>query len=1732
MIPSFSTKNYIGLAAGALAGGYSQDPFDNPFTGVAGAGIGAIMGSVLETSLKEQLGKFKPTKLNRKIQSYGIRQVDESTGDMIRKFMEPHKDLVRPVKANYGSNSHYTRALTKIKSSYSHIIKPYSSRGKLGLNITDFIRDDEKFLKVGTDRLVTLRRTHRALSTNGFIDELVNLRYDNDVEAHYTIVNKNSMSRDLFRANLFAERDRLGTLLDDYGVKKGTNVAKLRKYALKFDEGFESNRWVHAMSNFNVSTMSSNGNKKASRNIAYQFMQHQKMSLTKTAGTRKAEENLARKQLIVREQLNRYLSDIGDKDLTLTGHVTPEAIESVIQKAEKKGYSAAAVRAATRKSATYNARLGTGTISKELMGSKINAPISITKEEHFSSFKKMLVDNGVGEVEADRKARGMAFAFKGHKVKQGSNFIEVNGRKVMATQYTPEGVRVAGVSDLDKFSIAGREKFTVVRQGNILSAAVSDPSFSMGFTTLEADKVSRKAERVFLDEVGALSLKGYDPEELISQYAQAKGRALTQSELDEILDVTQSLYQNDADSSALQAELISNQVDRQKTMYIDKDGSLGIRKTRMTPQAGERNSEFGRVVEKLEEKDKLGRNPLIGTSQNTVGITSNLDKLKEFDPKRATEYGAGFSNIRKTRPTSPNKYAVMYDFFGDGGKHNWMLNHSQGTMKMNVSDELAKAFAYKFGSQYSIDDGKGIALRDLASAEQKMRYTLGVMDNGEAFNVHSVFRDAEGNSLINDDFLKADFATQKSILAKNTNLVKDGKIILGKGNLIGTDENGMDLRVGRYVSEFEVEGIKLTERGLELHGTGYSNPQDWAKFFSTTSKAGNALTDKETMLRMSSLAMAEGRGDTILSADGRLLANAAEDAFAKYGHLVEDVGYLDTWKESKLSAVRGHMTQKDITEAKYKTGGAADLDQYINNLSYRGTDKVQQLKAANSQRLLDLVRVDYRQRSEILETIALNNFNKTDKDAAKTAMMEALNNLRVTGETGSRARQVLFDMLGETFGADEENAWKQGRSLIRFTPEDLEEIHGPGKLAGASHLQRAQMIDSGFSREMLGKLYNQNLGALHEMQLLEATGEGKTALIDSQSLSKQQMNKVITAFGMRPEERREFLERGENAINLGKGTFTTFSTESGHAVPMSFLSTNRTGVNSYGSGLHEYATDVEQARRAVLGSELLIKGGKTEATMAYQKETLGTLARLNSERRPTIIKEWGKLSAKIGTLNIADSVGGAADDFVKSLGSFSEKNIGFMSESSMNDLKKRVGSKAEFRLADIDKDRFPGIQRLEINEGSGWRSYKEIYSREPVQGPHSVMVMDMFVDKNLKGEFQNHRFFSSESKLINLLSKLDYDADTPAFTSVLGLDEGEMTKISQIQAQTNKVGEEIMPLMKQLDAKYATEGKPLDTLLSSAKSFEQLERLGKEKGTLRKEVAGLVTKLNADIGMALRTSNADKGMLMTSRALLYGMTENLLKASHRSTEDFEATRSSGIMNLLDLVNKRAEGTDRVVNKSFQTDFKQSIDDLFGMSKERIEKLMANPGSGFTQAHLNKYEEAKNILAEATDVSLDKEIGARVNPYLGSRQLGEEAYARILESDIGKALPDANIMMQEIEPPRIAQAKATARDIGSALSAAVKNNKKTLAFGGAALAGFAIMNAASPSDPPASSIPKSTVNAQPLEPRMDRKYYTRKIKQQSLDVKVRGNTSNNMQQTQDAIIGKDAVVRADINIKRA
>lgn len=1182
-------------------------------------------------------------------------------------------------------------------------------------------------------------------------------------------------------------------------------------------------------------------------------------------------------------------------------------------------------------------------------------------------------------------------------------------------------------------------------------------------------------------------------------------------------------------------------------------------------------------------------NPVLFKSNNNLLDVYDLNAAEPSSPyvQSRVERGGSLATIRDQLPISGNLDNTLapgspltaahksYAFHKMGMAED--LLHSNQMVRLDTSSRMSTLFGDNFGGKYVLDDG-----HILMDVRAKDSLVVGGVKAVELAEVNGTIK-----SMIPglDTILSMPDGDERRLLI-------EGLSGLESGQGIGVGKSGAIEKVPGYFSTAKIVDISRTESGVKVFMATATDPlQDGAvKIFSQATKAtatlvgsaadmGYSFSDYDAMKFLSvvenmgmlditndgkisfsedlEIESLKGRTMTVdrlmkeTDVSGRGNTSRQHDLISeirtKYWSRATSIGGYDSGGQEIVGSILEGNTDEIVSFAdKYK--GKHILGEYAEELSSGTASKSRQVGLARA-----IMSVTEEKASRDIVDTTLDYLVNNDRLADAEEMRSLADDIRLGAASPTRdasARRYM-DLI---VSASESGHLNLGETVTSFVPDFNPSMHGSGSKGRLSHVGVGMLKSMGFDDEMMNVLGTKDASALHEIEMIRSAS--RTGQVEASSIYKG-LDQLLDP-SKEASTRAEWLARRGVPIDPG-AKFASVGLEMRgmedvldemRSMPISFQDTGRSGgyehKNSHimkqmdklrggvirASGVYTDALDrdygVERAKEAyVMARKQYLEGVKT--AVSGSNNLVKDAAALMSDK--SMIKTARPMGGALAKYAESVSIDGMAAVVGVSEGSAVERvralGLDHMIDSSSGRIKQEylteMGSAGS------------GIYRIKEPTHGKWM---ELVTREPTQGPGSMIPTEVLLDRSLSSADDKFLFVPQArteggKNMYNLYQFLDYDADTLRMMPLNEMSQDQMAQVERVRSLMVKEAATMQSLQSSMGVKGS--GVTKASALDYRDNIDHLvhEINANAKGTYRKPIAphatGVVLAINEALDRHLGTGAdlTDSAMVESwrTRTIGHNLTENMLKSMHKTTGDASLFTDSPVARLL-----QAQSDYIRTGQKGAAEYGQQLRSVFT-------ETLAGDVSG---DDLRVFNESLDTIVEAMtrhSLSIGEE-GVLMTDF----PKGNRKHADILNS-IDEALVygsrvehSASGMTQSAtSAPRMPKSSAISGSKNAIMEIAI-NNKKKLAAATAGLLAVAVVTGKRPDDTEllSSAHPSSgPKDARPLPPLKDRKAYIRKYRSDdgySINANVRSSAANiNPKSINDALLG-GRVSTATINLR--
>ncbi len=655
----------IAMIGGAV-GGLSQDPFENPFSAVLGAGIGAVsaMNMVYHRNSSPISKKGTLLSFDQNLTSgfVNTERSIESAKDSLarnRRTIEKLENLVSKYGNKYKAEMDWLNSMRKkiaegerkgVVTSPSYVKR----KGSIG-NILHAAHDNIKIQRAKYERSI-------AKVGSGYFPKGDASKYTaaqslaKKLATKYAELNNITLSgtsaEELIRSAIAAEKQSrtVAEKTVDHRVEVGEHLKKMMDEAELNADNFQQK--VYNYSSFLKER---------------KYREENILAIGKSRGIEITSEHLSGQNLT--PEIASIINDgfrAGDSQLVGMSNPQTELINTVIKKTS---------------------------ISGNLNGEKRVAAM----QNHFIQVM------GHSQPDAERKAKMLDIAFR------GKNISLVDGSLVIVE--AGETTRIPLTSHS-----RGMTRFSKIDDTFYISKGVNP--FALDLVGMKSSLTAELAAAIGINDPKILAKLRFDPEEYAAFFASGK-EGNVQKLTDSFVRKNLEYIQGEADLGAIPlSELIeykdsgfSKHAVHQSAHSLDfmkaireKDGVISMVDVQMVGRevnGRPTKSQHSLILDTY--RNVYGANPMEGQSVNTIGKYVNPALAKNFHETLGTF------------PSADRGYDAQL-------QRGYAADHAVYMNRFDVDSEMARELSVRYGDQYSIDDGSGVISRSAASKIREESY--------------------------------------------------------------------------------------------------------------------------------------------------------------------------------------------------------------------------------------------------------------------------------------------------------------------------------------------------------------------------------------------------------------------------------------------------------------------------------------------------------------------------------------------------------------------------------------------------------------------------------------------------------------------------------------------------------------------------------------------------------------------------------------------------------------------------------------------------------------------------------------------------------------------------------------------------------------------------------------------------------------------------------------------------
>lgn len=970
------------------------------------------------------------------------------------------------------------------------------------------------------------------------------------------------------------------------------------------------------------------------------------------------------------------------------------------------------------------------------------------------------------------------------------------------------------------------------------------------------------------------------------------------------------------------AKRISGTVDLNTTFKYITDSETGevelkLRSLNTRIAGSDQRSDFSKFINMV--ASKMGYNPLENQGTSSLGMITapeNIGDLYTAGHLNAEARGASSVNLRDHIPKNmaTSEYLESIESTTSGVSE---LRKSASTgSRIHISEALGNSVSDLFSDTYAFDDGHGLAnptFKDKFTSTQMTRVSIGNTgdDISGRYNMSLDLPEgstSSGRALDMTGLLEMS-KPDRQLWLENNAVNVDNKQILGY------DESNRAARLSPQFNEGRLIDVNIKEGRLDLILDGSFTPHDSTKIFGVSSKSGLTLANETNSFeRIGSLALSESRGhfSSTINADGvaeytlktNLLGKAgsvigAEELFQGFDKALYSgdktakgmwaeagrASLMQRWEEIGQGGIEDILYGDEKSVAKHMEGlkgslKGKGLDKYISEMDAQDLSETGRARRAAIFRSMTVISGD-KAGQDIFMTAAEHAIRTGDQQSLETIRMLDSN----SGGNMSNKMDEIIGVMEKTFKGNE------GRSYTIFSPNIGEAIHGAGNTGSMSWIELNQLKSVGYDEDIINSMTASNRGALYELSMIHNSGQNGNFNKASFKSGSDITGALSSVFHIQADKRLSYLQ--EHGLNSSVK----------HDSLMYSLSNDSNGIKSVGIGLEETGLsglkehngkkillELEKARSGVIQADMALSATNTSsarklAQTALDNSTMNLidLQGLATSGDNDLVKEAAKRVATGSKFLTARPIGGSADDFAKGYGGVARAAdgnplVGFISKSMAKEMYSDMG------IQNIDKYIVPsttaGISFLKMPTGHNLMAQT---SREPAQGPGSSIGRTLMISDSVDST-SKHIYIPKSETILPKFAYMDYDYDHLRVLPTLGLESEQMTRYQKKNQQMIQSLETMLGVQDNIKVKGNVKHMNVSTQFKDSRIKAISEMQSGELIRIRKVDSPDVTRLVTEMNLALDMTSKKGDPQIMERVLAHGLTENLLKSSHKATD--------------------------------------------------------------------------------------------------------------------------------------------------------------------------------------------------------------------------------------------------------
>lgn len=834
--------------------------------------------------------------------------------------------------------------------------------------------------------------------------------------------------------------------------------------------------------------------------------------------------------------------------------------------------------------------------------------------------------------------------------------------------------------------------------------------------------------------------------------------------------------------------------------------------------------------------------------------------------------------------------------------------------RLDVDDELSRFASNLFGSHVSLDDGAGLfneMSNEKLSVVQNVTLEIGSTKDGKFMLTADL---AKINDLMRDG---ADRDKALKFFARNK---------IQSGVSIGFDGLGAPVKLGKEYTHGEVVDAFVEDGRLKISIKAEYRPEEWVKVFSTATKSG--------LTRLRRVEFETLTGIENLRRQGLIKINPDMLGFTTSDGSKWDIDDLRTAiklgvAQNQDNPFQKHKMDVDIISRASDTGTELIEAARRNDLNvlnkYIGRFQESAKSSGTISDALDfLTSKDASTRTSAAKFLLAISDNKANSDMYLTGLHEASGDAISIMDLQTNQQNLSAGLLSKDKNVRENaltdilNAYlnSEDTGIVKTTATvDLGgALRGVGNEGRISWNEQLNLKMNGWTQDDLSKIGSRNADALYELAMVESRVERGA---DYRAQKLKYGERIPGVFKKSAGGRIADLEAMGMKQNASGFVHYGLETEM-YGIKSIAIPTRDTNL----SGLldidgRQLLKQMDVYRQAVIMADInLARVADNKGSEAYKsafsnyKDAIASYAYHANKMFSgdnNLMKNAMRMESDVSVIHNFRSADGDFAALTESQMDSRGKlmpNIA-MSEEGLSRFMKDVGID-DYELSRVHG--FNNVYRVTVPEFEEimhrgkkrkvkrYKGYHAMITREPVQGPLSSYIANVYVDKSIKeGEHQVFipKIQKDAMKSVSATYQFaDFDADAGRITSLHNLSSSAKERLLRVQNMMLETASQISDLQKAMGSKAAENHFVTLAKFSAPIDYEKYLAAGAQKGKVRKLLApfatDIATNMNAALDRHLKSLNLEADELvkrsMTGRSVIHNLVENLLKTQHQKTD--------------------------------------------------------------------------------------------------------------------------------------------------------------------------------------------------------------------------------------------------------